>query len=116
VDPQGGKGLDGTFAYDWSPASINRNSTLLTVGLRYNEPLPVHFHNAMSLGYVHNSLSSQFLPVGAPPWRTEQGLEFNALGTFLPMLLLQPVVQCFANAGAGSQHDVVFGFRTKIEF
>lgn len=116
VDPKGGKGLDGTFAYDWSPPSINRNNTLLTAGLRFNEPLPVHFHNTMSLGYVRNSLSSQFLPSGAPPWRTEQGLEFNALLDVLPMVLLQPVVQYYANAGAGPQHAVVFGFRTKIEF
>jgi len=116
VDPQGGKGLDGTFAYDWSPADINRNNTLLTAGLRFNEPLPLHIHNTMSLGYVRNSLSSQFLPAGAPPWRTEHGLEFNALLDVLPMVLLQPVVQYFANAGAGPQHDVVFGFRTKVEF
>jgi len=116
VDPEGGKGFDGTFAYDWSPPSINRNNTLLTAGLRFNEPLPVPFHNTMSLGYVRNSLSSQFLPAGAPPWRIEQGLEFNALLDVLPMLLLQPVVQYYANAGGGPQHDVVFGFRTKIEF
>lgn len=116
VDPKGGKGLDGTFAYDWSPPSINRNNTMLTAGLRFNEPLSAPFHNTMSLGYVRNSLSSQFLPAGAPPWRTEQGLEFNALLDVLPMLLLQPVVQYYANASGGPQHDVVFGFRTKIEF
>jgi len=39
VDPKGGKGLDGTFAYDWSPSNINRNNTMLTAGLRFNEPL-----------------------------------------------------------------------------
>ena len=116
VNPKGGKGLDGTFAYDWSPPSINRNNTLLTAGLRFNELLPFHFHNTMSLGYVRNNLSSQFLPTGAPPWRTEQGLEFNTLLDVLPMLRLQPVVQYFANAGAGPQHNVVFGFRTKVEF
>jgi hypothetical protein len=31
------------------------------------------------------------------------------------MLLLQPVVQRFANAGAGPQHDVVFGFSLQSE-
>jgi hypothetical protein len=25
VHPEGGKGLDGTVAYDWSPGNINRN-------------------------------------------------------------------------------------------
>jgi porin len=116
VDLNGGKGLDGTFAYDWSPASINRNSTLLTAGLRFNELLPLHIHNTMSLGYVRNSLSSQFLPAGTPAWKTEEGVEFNGLLDVLPMLLLQPVIQYYANVGGGAQHAVVFGFRTKIEF
>jgi porin len=116
VDPNGGKGLDGTFSYDWSPASINRNNTLLTAGLRLNEPLPVHIHTTMSLGYVRNSLSSQFLPPGTSAWKTEQGVEFNALLDVLPMLLLQPVIQYYANVGGGAQRAVVFGFRTKVEF
>jgi porin len=116
VDPKGGKGLDGTVAYDWSPPSVNRNNTLLTAGLRFNEPLPLHIHNTMSLGYVRNSLSSQFLPPGMTAWRTEQGVEFNALLDVLPMLLLQPVIQYYANVGGGAQRAVVFGFRTKVEF
>ena len=116
LDPKEGKGLDATFAYDWSPPSINRNNTMLTVGLRFNEPLPVNFHNTMSLGYVNNSLSQQFDPQGAPPFKTEHGVEFNALLDVLPMLLLQPVVQYYANVGAGPHRAVVFGFRTKVEF
>jgi porin len=116
VDRHEARGLDGTFAYDWSPASINRNNMLLTAGLRFNEPLPVTFHNTMSLGYVRNSLSSQFLPHGMPAWKTEQGVEFNALLDVAPMLLLQPVVQYYANVGGGVQRAVVFGFRTKVEF
>src|ERR1700688_5030282 len=43
VDPKAAKGLDATFAYDWSPADINRNNRLLTTGVRFNEPLPVVF-------------------------------------------------------------------------
>jgi len=70
----------------------------------------------MSLGYVRNSLSPQYLPPGAPSWRTEQGVEFNALLDVLPMLLLQPVVQYYANVEGGMQRAVVFGFRTKVEF
>jgi porin len=116
VDPKGGKGLDGTLAYDWSPPDVNRNNRLLTAGLRFNEPLPLHIHNTVSLGYVRNSLSPHFLPPGTPAWRTEQGAEFNALLDPLPMLLLQPVVQYYANVGGGVQRAVVFGFRTKVEF
>jgi porin len=116
VDPKEGKGLDGTFAYDWSPPSVNRNNTLLTAALRFNEPLPLKIHNTMSLGYVRNNLSSQFLPPGMPAFKTEQGVEFNTLLDPLPMLLLQPVVQYYANVGGGAQRAVVFGFRTKVEF
>jgi porin len=116
VDPKEAKGLDATFAYDWSPADINRNNTLLTAGLRFNEPLPLHIHNTMSLGYVRNSLSSQFLPPGTPAWKTEQGVEFNTLLDVAHMLLLQPVIQYYANVGGRTQHAVVFGFRTKVEF
>jgi porin len=89
---------------------------LFAAGLRFNEPLPVNFHNTMSLGYVRNSLSPQFLPPGMSPWKTEHGLEFNALLDIAPMLLLQPVIQYYANAGGGVQRTVVFGFRTKVEF
>lgn len=51
-DPKEGKGLDATLAYDWSSPSVNHNNTLLTAGLRFNEPLPLRIHHTMSLGYV----------------------------------------------------------------
>src|SRR5271170_4669830 len=116
LGPHEGKGLDATFAYDWSPRDVNRNNTLLTAGLRFNEPLPLPIHNTMSLGYVRNSLSPQFLPPGMPAFKTEQGVEFNTLLDPLPMLFLQPVGQYYANVGGGVQRAVVFGFRTKVEF
>jgi len=115
VDPKGAKGLDATIAYDWSPPSANRNNTLLTAGLRFNEPLPLHIHNTMSLGYVRNSLSQEFRPPGTPPFKTEHGAEFNVLLKVGP-LLVQPVIQYYANAGAGAGRAVVAGFRTKVEF
>jgi porin len=97
VDPQEGKGLDATFAYDWSPADINRNNTFLAAGLRFNEPLPVNIHDTISLGYVRNSLSPQFPPSGQAFWRPENAVEFNILLDPLSMLLLQPVVQYYVN-------------------
>jgi porin len=116
VDPNAAKGLDVTFVYDWSPPDINRNNSLLTAGLRFNEPLPLPIHNTMSLGYVWNHLSSDFRPNNATMWNTEQGLEFNVLLDVAPMVLFQPVVQYYANAGGGSEDAVVVGFRTKVEF
>jgi porin len=70
----------------------------------------------MSLGYVQNRLSQQFDPPGMPPWKPEHGVELNALLDPLPMLLLQPVIQYYANVGARTGSAVVFGFRTKVEF
>ena len=116
VDPQLARGLDGTISYDWSPANINRNNTIFTAGLRFNEPLPLPIHNTMSLGYVQNRLSQQFVPKGTPPWKPENAVEFNALLDPLPMLLLQPVIQYYVNVGARTGHAVVLGFRTKVEF
>ena len=116
VDKTEARGIDATFAYDWSPADINRNNKLLTAGLRINEPLPLNFHNTTSLGYVRSSLSPQFLLPGTPAWKAEHGVEFNTLLHPLPMLLFQPVIQYYANVGGGAQRAVVFGFRTKVEF
>lgn len=79
--------------YDWSPADINRNNKQLTAGLRFNEPIPLHIHNTVALGYVQNSLSSQFLPPDAAAWKAERAVECNARLDVAPMLMLQPVVQ-----------------------
>ena len=116
VDPGGAKGIDGTFAVDWSPGNINRNNMMLTGGLRFNEPLPLSVHNTMSVGYVQNRLSQQFASQGAAPFKPEHGVEFNTLLDPLHMLFIQPVVQYFANVGGGTHTAVVFGFRTKVEF
>jgi porin len=66
VDPSEAKGLDATFAYDWSPPDLNRNNRVLTIGLRFNEPLPLPLHNTMALGYVQNHLSPDFRPNKRP--------------------------------------------------
>ena len=116
VDPKGGKGIDGTISYDWSSASANRNNSVLTAGLRFNEPLPLPIHNTMSIGYVRNSLSPDFLPPNTPPWKHEHAIEFNALLDPLPMLLFQPVIQYYENVGGRGGRAVVLGFRTKVEF
>jgi hypothetical protein len=67
----------------------------------------------MSLGYVRNSLSSQFLSPGMPPWKTEHGVEFNVLMLYGP-LLVQPVIQYYANVGGIGGRAFVAGFRTKV--
>jgi porin len=114
VDPRGAKGLDATLAYDWSPVDINRNNTMFTAGIRFNEPLPLRIHNTMSVGYVQNRLSNQFVTPGAPPWKPEHAVEFNTL-VHVSSMLFQPVVQYYANPGGRTGHAMVLGFRVKIE-
>ena len=115
ADPKEARGLDAVFAVDWSPTNVNRNFMQLTAGLRYNEPLPLGFHNSISLGYVRANLSSDFLPPGMVAWKIEDGVEVNLLLNYGP-LLVQPVVQYYANVGGIGGHAVVAGLRTKIDF
>ena len=49
-------------------------------------------------------------------FKAEQGVEFNTLLDVAQMLLVQPVIQYYANVGGGMNHAVVLGFRTKVEF
>jgi porin len=88
VNPKEGKGLDATVGCDWSPAAINRNNMQLTAGLRFNEPIPLHIHNTIALGYVQNSLSSLFLPPDASAWKAERAIECNVRLDVAPMLTL----------------------------
>src|SRR5580693_2603232 len=114
-DPQQARGLDATFAYDWSPADVNQNNRVLTSGVRFNEPLPLRIHNTLSFGYVRNSVSAQFLPLQTGPWKAENAFECNALLLVRRAILLQPVVQYYVNGGGLPGRAVVFGFRTKVE-
>jgi porin len=115
VDPKEARGLDATFALDWSPLNVNRNFMQLTAGLRFNEPLPLRFHNTMSLGYVRNSLSPDFLPPGMAAWQTEHGVEFNVLLGYGPFAV-QPVFQYYANIGGIGGDAFVGGFRIRVDF
>jgi porin len=114
LDPKGAKGLDGTFAFDWSPAIVNRNNTMFTAGLRFNEPLPLGIHNTMSVGYVQNRSSRQFVPQGASPPRPEHAVEFNTL--FGSVTDASSPTRHSVLGERGWNNDIVFGFRTKVEF
>ena len=60
--------------------------------------------------------NQEFHSPTTPRFQPENGVEFNTLLDPLPMLLLQPVIQYYANVGGGTQRAVVFGFRVKVEF
>jgi porin len=95
---------------------VNSDNRELTAGLRFNEALPISIHNTFSVGYIRNKLNPRFLPRGALPYKAEQGIEANMLFNVLPMILLQPTFQYYANVGGGPQRAVVAGFRARVEF
>jgi hypothetical protein len=66
-------------------------SRLITSLLRFNEPIPLHIHDTLSLPYMQNSLSSQFLSPDARTWKAERALECNVLLDVAPMPPLQHV-------------------------
>jgi len=73
------------------------------------------FHNTMSLGYVRNSLSRDFLTPGMAAWQTEHGIEFNVLLGYGPFVF-QPVFQYYANVDGIGGDAFVGGFRIKVDF
>jgi hypothetical protein len=48
-------------------------------------------------------------------WKIEHGVEFNVLLAYEP-LLVQPVLQYYANVGGIGGHALAAGVRTKIDF
>jgi hypothetical protein len=50
-----------------------------------------HIHDTLSLPYVQNTLSSQFLSPD-PAWKAQRAVEYNVLLDVAPMLILQLVV------------------------
>lgn len=108
----GGKGVDATAAYDWSPSRQNRQNRQLTAGVRLNEPLRSRRHNSIAFGYVRSFFSRAWADA---PAHSEQAVECNLLFEVVPMVVLQPVVQVYVNAGGSGRSAVVFGFRTRID-
>ncbi len=118
--PRSGTGLDATFGIDWSPGDRSRRNQQTTAGLRYNELLPIHRHNTVSLGYIRSGVNYQGAgSVGvllAQRRNAEHVAELNALIKPTGWLLLQPVVQRFIQTGGNAGNATVFGFRSKVEF
>lgn len=115
--PDSGVGLDLTAATDWTPSHRSPVPRQTTVGVRFDEPLPLRQHNTISFGYVRNCISDAFPTeqVGRPH-RKEDVLELNALIDVTRFITLQPVVQRFLNVNGTSKEATVFGFRSKVDF
>jgi porin len=118
TSPDTDRGIDLTIGADWTPPDKTRNNQDLTVGVRLNEPLPVHLHNTIGLAYVRSGIKQSF-PVSPPVVSThaaEHAFEGNILLELPHGLVFQPVVQYYVNSGGSSHNAVVLGFHTKIDF
>ena len=112
-----GTGFDVTAASDFTPSNRSRIDRQTTVGVRYNEPLPLRQHNTISFGYVSSRLSREFpAALSTTAAQPENALEVNGLVEVTRFITLQPVVQRFLNVGGSSERATVFGFRSKVDF
>ena len=115
--PNSGVGIDLTAATDWTPSDRSRVPRQTTVGVRFDEPLPLLQHNTITFGFVRSRISDSFPAEQAGlPHRTEDVLELNGLIDVTRFITLQPVVQRFLNVGGTSKPATVFGFRSKVDF
>ncbi|HYL85467.1 MAG TPA: carbohydrate porin [Candidatus Angelobacter sp.] len=116
------RGLDATFAFDWSPNDVNRENSQITAGVRYNGPIPSRLQDGVAFGFVYTKVGDAFqsvgVPLGAPPLGSEKAIELNYALQLKPYLLWQPVFQYYWDVG-GSSHipnAAVLGFRVKADF
>ncbi len=114
--PNSGVGPDATAGVSWGPGDRNRQNAQLTLGLRYNELLPMHLHNTVSFAYVRSGISSQFPPTSLSQQHAENLLELNTLITFPRGIVFQPAVQRILDVGVTSHSDTLLGFRSKVNF
>ncbi len=117
TSPNSGVGIDLTAATDWTPSHRSHVPRQTTVGVRFDEPLPLRQHNTIAFGYVRSSISDSFPAERAGMLhRNEDVLELNGLIDVTRSITLQPVVQRFLNVGGTSKPGTVFGFRSKVDF
>lgn len=116
------RGLDATIGFDWSPADVNRENSQITVGIRYNGPIPSRSQDGVAFAFIYTKISDPFqsigIPWGAPLLGSEKAIEVNYAAQLKPYILLQPVFQYYVDVGGNSRipRASVLGFRTKITF
>jgi porin len=121
-DAGSNRGLDATFTFDWSPDDVNRENSQITVGARYNGPIPSRLRDGAALGFVYTKIGDPFryagVPLGMPRLGSEKAIELNYAAQLRTYLLFQPVFQYYWDVGANSRipNAAVLGFRVKVDF
>ena len=116
LDKQTSKGLDLAISGDFTPANRSVNTQDTDVGLRWNEPLPLRWHNTIGMAWVRSELAPRAPGTQAFRAPAENALEVNSLVDVGHGILVQPVAQYYANAGGSAHNVVVVGFHTKVDF
>jgi porin len=122
TDAGSNRGLDGMFAFDWSPGDVNRENSQIMAGARYNGPIPSRPQDAVAFGFVYTHIGDPFQSVGILPGTpllgSEKAIELNYAAQIKPYLLWQPVFQYYSDVGGNSRipNAAVFGFRIKVDF
>jgi len=118
--PQAGseRGLDATFAFDWTPDDITKNFSQVTAGVRYHGLIPHRERDTVSAGVVYSRISGvlnrALFEAGLMPYGTEKAVEVNYALQVTRWFTFQPVFQYYFDTGANpySRNNTVAGFRT----
>jgi carbohydrate-selective porin OprB len=122
TDAGSNRGLDGLFAFDWSPNDVNRENSQITAGARYNGPIPSRPQDGAAFAFVYTHIGDPFqsidTPLGLPILGSEKAIELNYALQIRPYFLWQPVFQYYWDVGGDSRipNAAVFGFRVKVDF
>ena len=116
------RGVDGLFAFDWSPNALNRENSQITAGARCNGPISSRPQDGVAFAFVYTHIGDPFqsidVPLGVPVLGSEKAIELNYAAQIKPYLLWQPVFQYYWDVGGNTRipNAAVFGFRVKVDF
>ena len=110
-----GTGPDFTAGFALSPSDRNKNDRQVTLGLRYNELLPIARHNTFAVALVHSGISPYVSRLNVQhPNTAEDLVELDGTIALTPAIILQPVAERILNVGGRTKADTLVGFRSKV--
>ena len=112
-----GTGPDLTTGVSWSPSDRNADNRQVTLGLRYNDVLPLNQHTTLAVGWVHSGISSYVSRFDLlHPNSAENLLELDGTIALKPFIILEPTAQRILDVGGSRKADTLVGFRSKVVF
>jgi carbohydrate-selective porin OprB len=104
------RGVDVTFGFNAGPRNKSAVPDEFTAGIIFNGPIPGRGKDSLDFGYVYSKISGYYnfalvtgnVPpffIPSPSLQDEKAYEANYKAQVFPWLVLQPVVQFYANVG-----------------